>query len=177
MGVVIKAVFGKSGGRCDKKLPHDFNRAFDFLKRASELENEPDKFEIAKHLLEQAIEIDPEYILALVHLGTLFYTRKMFFSAKETWIKAWKLAKTEPTISYNLGTACLALGDIDEAILYLQKAIKLDPSHSNSYFNIAVAYEKVGLTMTAEKYWKKVLELNPNEPHCDFIKRRLLTVK
>ena len=63
---------------------------------------------------------------------------------------------------YNLGTLALAQGRNEEAILYLQRAVKDTPDNSNAHLYLAQALEKVGQTQEAMNAYRQVLALDPN---------------
>jgi len=173
MGKVIHVVFGKDGGRKDRSNADDLNRAFEFCKRAAEIEDDESKREITKHLLEHALVLDPHNVDALVRLGTQFYLEKNTVKAIELWLRAWHIDDTQPTIPYNIGTAYLVNQDCDEAVFWLHRALKLDPEMFLAVFNIAVAYERAELPKTARKFWYRAMELNPNDPSNEFIKKHV----
>ncbi len=60
---------------------------------------------------------------------------------------------------------------LDEAIVTYEKAIKLDPSHSPTYFRLGAAYRKryesgarkADDFQKAVQYWTKALEMDPNQ--------------
>ncbi len=53
------------------------------------------------------------------------------------------------------------LKDLDNAILYYQKAIELNPQYSKAYVNLGVAYADKGNHDNAILYYQKTIELNP----------------
>ena len=173
MGKLIKVVFGPNGGRCDKKLPHDLNRAFEFCLRAASLENDPSKTELTKQLLEQAIEIDPEFTDAIIRLGNLYFSRGQFDVAASYFKRAHSIDDKCPVVLYNLGTIHLLKQELDEALFWLREAIKFDPGMAVAHHNIAVTYERAGLFMTARKYWKSFLDLVPDDPNWENIQKKL----
>jgi tetratricopeptide (TPR) repeat protein len=66
---------------------------------------------------------------------------------------------------YNdIGSYLINLGKFDEAISWLEKAIKAvdyDPRHY-PYFNLGKIYEKKGDWFTAMKYYEDALNINPD---------------
>jgi Tfp pilus assembly protein PilF len=53
-------------------------------------------------------------------------------------------------------------GDIDQAILEYQNAVKIDPTVPNLYHNLGNAYGSKGDPGTAEKYYLKAIQVDPN---------------
>jgi tetratricopeptide (TPR) repeat protein len=66
---------------------------------------------------------------------------------------------------YNdIGSYLISLGKLDEAILWLEKAIDAqdyDPRHF-PYFNLGRIYERKGDWFTAMKYYEDALDVNPD---------------
>ncbi len=61
--------------------------------------------------------------------------------------EAIQLASKDPNAYQCAANACMSLGDYDNAIDYYKKAVKLDTSNGNRYFNLGYAYasaEKAG---------------------------------
>lgn len=56
-------------------------------------------------------------------------------------------------------------GDADAAILYLNKAIELDPNFVSAYENLGIAYATKGNFPKAMELMKKALELDPENRH------------
>ncbi len=56
------------------------------------------------------------------------------------------------------------MGDFDTALVYIQKAVELDPSLSVGYNDLGVLYEAKGWTDKAKVAYGKAIELNPSEP-------------
>lgn len=58
-------------------------------------------------------------------------------------------ASVKSDISYRKGTDKLWEGDIDQAIVFLQEAIELDPTVARNHYHMALAYQKLGNTRQA----------------------------
>ena len=64
----------------------------------------------------------------------------------------------------NMGLAQLEDGDLDAATDSLQRAVFLGPNHSESHYNLALAFERRGLGPEAEREILTALRLKPGEP-------------
>ncbi|MDP1675325.1 MAG: tetratricopeptide repeat protein [Bacteroidota bacterium] len=54
--------------------------------------------------------------------------------------------------------------DLDNAIIYYQQAIKLNPNVYEVYNNLALSYKNKGYADKAIQYFEKAIELNPQNP-------------
>lgn len=61
-----------------------------------------------------------------------------------------------------LGLLLAEQGDVDEAIIYLYKAVKINPQSEPTCFNLAAAYSVKGQYQYAERFFKQVLSINPS---------------
>jgi Flp pilus assembly protein TadD len=61
----------------------------------------------------------------------------------------------------NTGLAKLKEGKLDEAIETFQRAVQLDPTNAEAYYNLAKAFQKKGQTAAARAAEQKARELNP----------------
>lgn len=168
--VVIKVVFGKHGGRCDKKTNHDLNRAYGLFNEA--FKQSPENKLIAKQMYEEAIRLDPFFVDAMVNLGSILADLKQLRKAKMTWLEAEALnSSTSSTVSmlnFNLGNLAID-HDLDEAIQRFGKCIALQPEFTTAHLNLAHVYQRAGLHESAKKHLQKVLELEPNHEYRDKI--------
>jgi tetratricopeptide (TPR) repeat protein len=97
---------------------------YDALGHASALAGDPDR---GLSMLKKAIEIDPEYGPAYAHLGRLYYTQLNYESAIESFLKAFDLGVRNEEYFYELGLAYAYLDDCTNAVLWLQKALEVNP--------------------------------------------------
>jgi Flp pilus assembly protein TadD len=73
------------------------------------------------------------------------------------------LAKTYAEIYEDLGNRCLADGQIDRAIAYFTKAIRLRPDFDRAYVDRGLCYFKKGQVGRARKDICSAIRLNPSE--------------
>ncbi len=66
-----------------------------------------------------------------------------YAAAKAGYLKLIEHGDTGPDVLFNLGTACLAAGDLGDAVLYLERARKLARS-DDIEANLAVAHQRQG---------------------------------
>jgi len=63
-----------------------------------------------------------------------------------------------------IGTTCMDMGKDEEALSYLSRASKADPTNFRVCINIGFIYQKMDSNMTAIKYFDQAMSLNPNAP-------------
>ncbi len=74
----------------------------------------------------------------------------------------------------SLGWAYFKKGLVEEAIVELEKAIKLMPTDPTIADHLGDAYYKKGLSDKAQEFWKRSLEIDPNQ---DKVKQKLENIK
>ena len=71
------------------------------------------------------------------------YTEGYFANAVELYKKVLHLGFESPELYYNLGNSYYKLNELSSAILYYEKARKLDPGNEDVNFNLSVANSKI----------------------------------
>lgn len=102
------------------------------LRELGNAEFKSGKFEKALELYQQAHSIDTKNPVILNNIGAVFMKQKEYQKAKETMLKSAELCndfdlgidfETKAKTFHRLGRACHKLGELDEAIEYLDKSI------------------------------------------------------
>ncbi len=102
------------------------------------------KFEEALTAIEKAISLDPKYIQAYVEKGIIYRDRPFEL--------------TDADISdFDFGSKRVS----DEVIALFEKAIQLDPTYAQAYFEIAVTYARNAYYTEALITIEKVIQLDP----------------
>jgi tetratricopeptide (TPR) repeat protein len=63
----------------------------------------------------------------------------------------------------NLGGALLMRGAVDEAVLHLQEAVRIDPRHAEAHSNLGVALARRGGAAEAIEHYKEAIRLDPRQ--------------
>ena len=94
-----------------------------------------------------------------------FYDHQQYDSAVNTYQKVLKMGLVSPKLYFNLGDAYFRLKDMPSAILYFEKAKKLDPNNEDIRYNLDLAntmipdkIEKVP-RMFLKRWWNYFYEL------------------
>jgi tetratricopeptide (TPR) repeat protein len=82
----------------------------------------------------------------------------------------------------NIAAMHMALGEFDQGISYLEKALKIAPGDPIDTWNMARAYDLMGKTEQAEQWYPKALALDPDASrrksntclYAEFVEKKLL---
>ncbi len=121
----------------------------------------------AENAFLEAINLDKAFWLAMVGLGSLFLRRTDSDpSANARTAKAWLeqavAAVPSPITLSFLGEAHHQLGEDEEAREAFRKAIELDASYEEAYFNLGVLLADDGQHEEAERVLRAATRLDPN---------------
>jgi type IV pilus assembly protein PilF len=73
-------------------------------------------------------------------------------------------AKRIADTNIQLGIAYMREGDMETALVKLQKALEANPDSATANGTLAILYENIGEDQLAEKHFKKALRLSPEDP-------------
>ncbi|HWN98671.1 MAG TPA: tetratricopeptide repeat protein [Blastocatellia bacterium] len=122
------------------KLKPDEAVVFDALGRASE--NAGDNAEAEKHF-KRALELNPRLLESLNNLGTLYFTRQDYALAEESFVAALKLGPDAAAVRFNLGMCRARQGRYADAASEFERVARAG-SDAEAYYELALAYEKIG---------------------------------
>ena len=83
----------------------------------------------------------------------------------------------EPEVFYNIAALLLNAQKADEAVTYLTKAVTVDPTYVDGYFQRGLAYLGLQKYAEAKADFNKVIELAPTGPQADTAKKALAQIK
>lgn len=121
---------------------------------------------------DNAIKYYDEGICKLENEPSLYYNKaktlmamRKYEEAIEVYIEGAKLNDADKEDFYDeIGDAYKALQEYDNAIIWYEKVIKLNPNHSFEYRQIGNAYERRNHYDTAIAYYLKQIKINDNNP-------------
>jgi tetratricopeptide (TPR) repeat protein len=82
-----------------------------------------------------------------------------------------------PDVFYNIGVSFRNRNRPDDALAYFTKAVTLDPTYADGYFQRGLTYFGLQKTAEAKADFKKVIELAPDGPQADTAKKALEQLK
>jgi tetratricopeptide (TPR) repeat protein len=93
--------------------------------------------------------------------GDLLSARQRYLDA----IAAYKQAPQDSAVVANkIGVAYHHMFDVNDAQLYYERAIKLDPSYAQAVNNLGAIYHSRKDYKKAERYYRKAIKLDPKSP-------------
>jgi tetratricopeptide (TPR) repeat protein len=109
----------------------------------------------AKKALEKVIETTPENAIANRELGVIYFNEKQFDKAAPLLKKSYA-TQADPNVVFMLGKACLEIGSIDSAIVYLKETVAKNPSLYEADLLLARAYYKRDKFLAAATEYEKI---------------------
>jgi tetratricopeptide (TPR) repeat protein len=76
--------------------------------------------------------------------------------------------------NFNLANLLEEDGHDDRALRHYRAAFAADPLYPDLHINMALLYEKIGLSPKADRHWKRYLQLDASGPWADVARRRLI---
>jgi tetratricopeptide (TPR) repeat protein len=128
-----------------------------------------DSIERAIASFEEATRHDPEYAAAWAALGGVYELKGSFMGLDDLVLKGIEMERRALSINPQLpdahdwlGSALLTLGRVDEAIVAIKEAIRLDPESDQAHQGLARAYwVGKGDFAAAIPEFERSIELNP----------------
>ena len=111
-------------------------------------------------LLQKAIEVFPDYYLALDRLGNEYLIQGEFTGAETVLKKALEINPRSFSSSYGLAAAQFKLGKKNDAVKTIETAISLNPASVNSFFLLGKIQRELKEFKKAEVSLKKANELS-----------------
>lgn len=113
------------------------------------------KTEMGIQSLQKAIEIFPDYFLALELLGTEYVKSGVYDNAVPILSRAIQVNPDASKSLYALGVAHLKTNRSAEAVNWLQRAADKDPKSANVYMMLGLSYGNLGSFSESETAFKK----------------------
>lgn len=121
----------------------------------------------AEHTLGEILKIQPQNVEVLHLLGILYYLSNNYDEAIRHIRKALQFDSNDTTnfhAFYILGDALQKQGAFDEANIYYQKALFLNPESAEVYCNLGNIYKHKGQIDEAIIHYEKAIQINPGLP-------------
>jgi tetratricopeptide (TPR) repeat protein len=117
-------------------------------------------YEMAEHLLRQAIDLEPNMAAALTNLGNLVYRQGEAEEARRLYERALEHDPTQPEARYNYANLLEDLGETELAIAELRRVCAAVPEFADAHYNLGVILAQVGGAAQARQHLERYLELD-----------------
>ena len=115
----------------------------------------------AEAFYKKALEIDPNFLLALINLGIIDAENKRYDAAIKELTHASRLAPRDATTFDNLAVAYFEKGDTQNALLNFQKSMEADRYYPGVYHHVGIILRDNGRLEDSIPYFEKAISLNP----------------
>lgn len=158
----------------------DYVAAFDAWQHLASMTSRPDYLCMAGRMAQKlrrwtdsetalfnALGVDKTFSIAMVALGSLFLTRtdgdpSTNARTAKAWLEQALAAAPSPIPLTFLGDAYNRLGDKKSAREAFRKAIELDETYAEAYFNLGLLLADDGQSEEAERLLRTAIRLTPN---------------
>ncbi|WP_434661346.1 tetratricopeptide repeat protein [Paraburkholderia sp. A3BS-1L] len=117
---------------------------------------------IAIHALNRAIELQPDFPIALNNLGHLYGEQGETDQASRLFERAIALAPDHAGIRFNYGTMLLNSGEPARAEAVLRRTVDIAPAHANAWNNLAKALLAMNRNTEARAVLERARALAPD---------------
>lgn len=112
---------------------------------------------------EHVLEIDPQNLEALRHLGNIAFDQQLPVRAIDYYLRYLTLKPDDFSVTTDMATMYLSRGDANTAIQFYQKVLKEKPDFFEALFNLGIAYRSSGDTAQATSYFLKAKAAAPDD--------------
>ncbi|HVQ39429.1 MAG TPA: tetratricopeptide repeat protein, partial [Pyrinomonadaceae bacterium] len=133
----------------------------EYKKGSDRLKN--NKWKEGELALRSAVELFPDYFIALELLGTEYVKRGEFENAVPILAHALEINRSAPKALYALGVATLKLNRPGDATDWLRRAAQLDANNANVYMMLGISYGQIGALVEAQESLVKAYQLGGSE--------------
>lgn len=144
--------------------------------RASEWDQDPERWESAVTAYERVVAIDPGYAAAWNNLGLLHHRMGHYEKAGECYQAALAAEESCCQGAFNLGSLHEDLGQLPAAVTWYRRALELRPDYADAHFNLAAVLGKLGQGAAAALHWRRYLELDLGSPWAQIARSHLEAV-
>lgn len=114
-------------------------------------------------MLQKAVDLYPEYPDSHWNLGRVYFIKKNFHKAKESFEKALEFGyrMNNPTHIGNLARTYFEIKEYEKAIEWYKKVVEKSPKDPKAHYTLAIIYRDAGDHEKAREQIEIVKELNP----------------
>lgn len=143
------------------------------------------EYDKAEEAFKKAIELKADYVEAYNGLATIYNAQKRFDDAQAASQKAAALATASGSAGggggvdalYNQGVIAWNAGKAEDAKKAFEEALKADPKHANSHYQLAMCQINLGKLPEAVAEFESYMQLAPDGQYAAQVKAMLLQLK
>jgi len=119
---------------------------------------------LAREHLELTLKLRPDQTKAHLHLGYIFVASGDFPRALEAYTTYLKGYPNDPDGLSNIGATLLNLHRTKDALGYLERALRIKPTHAGANTNLGFAVLELGRPAEAIERFRRAIRLKPEMP-------------
>jgi tetratricopeptide (TPR) repeat protein len=143
------------------------------------------EYDKAEEAFKKSIELKPDYVEAYNGLATIYNAQKRFEDAQTASQKAAALATAGGSAAggggvdalYNQGVIAWNAGKAEDAKKAFEEALKVDPKHANSHYQLGMCYINLGKMAEAAAAFEAYLANAPDGQYAVQVKAMLPQLK
>jgi tetratricopeptide (TPR) repeat protein len=127
----------------------------------------------------RASDDEAKNMLAVLYagIGDAYMRLEKWEEAESYFKKSLGINKNDPALAYNIAEILFSAGKTEQAIMYYNLAVEINPKWSRSYKQLGYAYLNKGDIATAVKNFQKFLELDPKSSDASIIRDLIKSLK
>ncbi len=143
------------------------------------------EYDKAEEAFKKSIELKADYVEAYNGLATIYNAQKKFEDAQAASQKAAELAAAGGAAAggggvdalYNQGVIAWNAGKAEDAKKAFEEALKADPKHANSHYQLAMCFINLGKLAEAIASFESYLQYAPDGQYAAQVKAMLPQLK
>jgi len=164
----IAGLFSEKQNQIENAL-NFFNKALSIEPNNSDLHNNKGRilgklgnFVMAIECFDKAILFGGDKVEYLVNKAFVLKKINQINRALDLYLESYRMDANNAIIAFNISNTYLELGQYVDALVYINKAIEINPTFPNAYFNRAKIYTDMGFIEKAIEDYEYVVKLNSN---------------
>ncbi len=110
-----------------------------------------------------SLALNPSRPEPLVTIGIVYAKTDQHAKAYEYFMLAWSKGIESVDLYNNWAVSSFNIGQVDEAIDLLYKALKINPDHPESHYNLGIAYSSKGMLEEAQREMLRAMQLRQKQ--------------
>ena len=110
---------------------------------------------------QQALNVNPDHLIALENLGNAYRQQKQWGQARKVLEHAIAVSPGDPESNYSLGMVFAQTDDTARAYEYLQRALKSRPAYPEALNNLGILYLRTGRRDEAVASFEECIRVAP----------------